>query len=115
MIDYKVPTNDHHIGDCLWGKLASDILTQNWEQSLMNLIQLREWIDKNEVLNSLLFNLNANIYFILLHIHIFFLERDEFIAYITTTMLAYSLGIVCLLSSSKRPRAINRFIFHSWK
>ena len=41
--------NDKHIGDCLWGKLASDILTQNWEQSLMNLVQLREWIDKNEV------------------------------------------------------------------
>lgn len=43
-----VPSNDKHIGDCLWGKLASDILTQNWEQSLLNLIQLREWIDKNE-------------------------------------------------------------------
>ena len=41
--------NDKHIGDCLWGKLSSDILTQNWEQSLMNLVQLREWIDKNEV------------------------------------------------------------------
>lgn len=41
--------NDKHISDCLWGKLASDILTQNWEQSLMNLGHLREWIDKTEV------------------------------------------------------------------
>jgi translation initiation factor 3 subunit E len=43
-----VPNHDKHIGDCLWGKLASDILTQNWEQSLNNLNQLRDWIDKNE-------------------------------------------------------------------
>ena len=46
---FKVPGNDKHISDCLWGKLASDILTQNWEQSAINLSQLREWIDKNEV------------------------------------------------------------------
>jgi translation initiation factor 3 subunit E len=45
----KVPGNDKHISDCLWGKLASDILTQNWEQSAINLTLLREWIDKNEV------------------------------------------------------------------
>lgn len=43
-----VPGNDQHIGDVLWGKLASDILTQNWDQSLVNLNQIREWIDKNE-------------------------------------------------------------------
>lgn len=48
----KVPGNDKHISDCLWGKLASDILTQNWEQSAINLSQLREWIDKNEVIKS---------------------------------------------------------------
>lgn len=44
-----VPNNDKHIGDCYWGKLASDILTQNWEQAAIDLIQLREFIDKNEV------------------------------------------------------------------
>jgi hypothetical protein len=42
--------NDKHISDCLWGKLASDILTQNWDQSLQNLGHLKEWIDKNEVI-----------------------------------------------------------------
>ncbi|RNA16146.1 eukaryotic translation initiation factor 3 subunit E-B [Brachionus plicatilis] len=43
-----VPGNDQHISDVLWGKLASDILIQNWEQSAIDLAQLREWIDKNE-------------------------------------------------------------------
>lgn len=43
-----VPVNDKHISDCFWGKLASDILTQNWDQALNDLNQLREWIDKNE-------------------------------------------------------------------
>lgn len=44
-----MPTNDKHVGDCFWGKLASDILTQNWDQSLLDLNQLKEFIDKNEV------------------------------------------------------------------
>lgn len=43
-----VPSTEKHIGDCLWGKLGSDILTQNWDQSLNDFNQLREWIDKNE-------------------------------------------------------------------
>lgn len=46
----QVPSNDNHIGDCFWGKLASNILTQNWDQSLQDLNHLREFIDKNEVI-----------------------------------------------------------------
>lgn len=52
-----MPSNDKHIGDCYWGKLASDILTQNWEQALNDLMQLREFIDKNEVNYNILINI----------------------------------------------------------
>ncbi|XP_066998368.1 eukaryotic translation initiation factor 3 subunit E isoform X2 [Anabrus simplex] len=40
-----VPTNDKNYLNVLWGKLASEILVQNWETALEDLSKLREFID----------------------------------------------------------------------
>lgn len=37
----------------LWGKLASEILVQNWETALEDVNKLREYIDSNVIGNSL--------------------------------------------------------------
>jgi len=42
--------NDKNYLNVLWGKLASEILVQNWETALEDLIKLRDFIDNN--LNS---------------------------------------------------------------
>jgi translation initiation factor 3 subunit E len=67
-----VPGNDRHIADCLWGKLASDILTQNWEQSSINLGQLREWIDKNEKDSNSLHTLQQRCWLIHWGLYVYF-------------------------------------------
>ena len=37
----------------MWGKLASEILVQNWETALEDVNKLREYIDSNVIGNSL--------------------------------------------------------------
>jgi len=67
-----VPSNDKHIGDCYWGKLSSDILTQNWEQALNDLIQLREFIDKTEKENNALHTLQQRSWLIHWSLYVYF-------------------------------------------
>merc|ERR1712212_941973 len=42
-----VPQSDKNFLNGLWGKLASEILTQNWENALEDLNRLKEFIDGN--------------------------------------------------------------------
>ncbi|XP_071539384.1 eukaryotic translation initiation factor 3 subunit E-A [Panulirus ornatus] len=42
-----VPVNDKNFLNGLWGKLASEILTQHWENSLEDLNRLKEFIESN--------------------------------------------------------------------
>merc|ERR1719209_2003700 len=42
-----VPQSDKNFLNGLWGKLASEILTQNWENALEDLNRLKEFIDSN--------------------------------------------------------------------
>jgi len=43
----KVPATDRNALNSLWGKLASEILMQNWEAAMEDLTRLRETIDNN--------------------------------------------------------------------
>ncbi|MEQ2183201.1 Eukaryotic translation initiation factor 3 subunit E-A, partial [Goodea atripinnis] len=42
-----VPSTDRNALSSLWGKLASEILMQNWEAAMEDLTRLRETIDNN--------------------------------------------------------------------
>lgn len=42
-----VPVSDKNFLNGLWGKLASEILTQNWENALEDLNRLKEFIESN--------------------------------------------------------------------
>ncbi|CAH2014368.1 unnamed protein product [Acanthoscelides obtectus] len=42
-----LPPNDKHYLSALWGKLASEILYQNWDSALEDLNKLREYIDSS--------------------------------------------------------------------
>ncbi|XP_051163888.1 eukaryotic translation initiation factor 3 subunit E isoform X2 [Leptopilina boulardi] len=48
-----MPPTDKNYLKVLWGKLASEILVQNWETALDDLNKLREYIDSNVIGNSL--------------------------------------------------------------
>lgn len=48
----KVPSTDRNALNSLWGKLASEILMQNWDAAMEDLTRLRETIDNN--VNALL-------------------------------------------------------------
>lgn len=43
----QVPSTDRNALSSLWGKLASEILMQNWEAAMEDLTRLRETIDNN--------------------------------------------------------------------
>lgn len=43
----QVPATDRNALNSLWGKLASEILMQNWEAAMEDLTRLRETIDNN--------------------------------------------------------------------
>lgn len=43
----QVPPTDRNALSSLWGKLASEILMQNWEAAMEDLTRLRETIDNN--------------------------------------------------------------------
>ncbi|KAK0083008.1 hypothetical protein PV325_009512 [Microctonus aethiopoides] len=48
-----MPPTDKNYLNVLWGKLASEILAQNWETALEDVNKLREYIDSNTIGNSL--------------------------------------------------------------
>ncbi|KAG7317214.1 hypothetical protein KOW79_019512 [Hemibagrus wyckioides] len=48
-----VPSTDRNALSSLWGKLASEILMQNWEAAMEDLTRLRETIDNNSVSSPL--------------------------------------------------------------
>lgn len=47
ILSFKVPPTDRNALNSLWGKLASEILMQNWEAAMEDLSRLRETIDNN--------------------------------------------------------------------
>lgn len=47
MLSVQVPSTDRNALSSLWGKLASEILMQNWEAAMEDLTRLRETIDNN--------------------------------------------------------------------
>uniref|UniRef100_A0A9J8DA13 Eukaryotic translation initiation factor 3 subunit E n=1 Tax=Cyprinus carpio carpio TaxID=630221 RepID=A0A9J8DA13_CYPCA len=49
----EVPATDRNALNSLWGKLASEILMQNWEAAMEDLTRLRETIDNNTVSSPL--------------------------------------------------------------
>uniref|UniRef100_A0AAQ6AFV2 Eukaryotic translation initiation factor 3 subunit E n=1 Tax=Amphiprion ocellaris TaxID=80972 RepID=A0AAQ6AFV2_AMPOC len=49
----EVPSTDRNALNSLWGKLASEILMQNWEAAMEDLTRLRETIDNNSVSSPL--------------------------------------------------------------
>lgn len=44
---FQVPAADRNALSSLWGKLASEILMQNWEAAMEDLGRLRETVDNN--------------------------------------------------------------------
>uniref|UniRef100_A0A8C6KJW9 Eukaryotic translation initiation factor 3 subunit E n=1 Tax=Nothobranchius furzeri TaxID=105023 RepID=A0A8C6KJW9_NOTFU len=48
-----VPSTDRNALNSLWGKLASEILMQNWDAAMEDLTRLRETIDNNSVSSPL--------------------------------------------------------------
>uniref|UniRef100_A0A3P9LLT7 Eukaryotic translation initiation factor 3 subunit E n=3 Tax=Oryzias TaxID=8089 RepID=A0A3P9LLT7_ORYLA len=50
---HNVPSTDKNALNSLWGKLASEILMQNWEAAMEDLTRLRETIDNNSVSSPL--------------------------------------------------------------
>lgn len=43
----QVPSTDRNALSSLWGKLASEILMQNWDAAMEDLTRLKETIDNN--------------------------------------------------------------------
>jgi len=50
---FQLPPNDGNYLNALWGKLASEILMQNWETALEDLNRLKEVIEANVRIMSL--------------------------------------------------------------
>ena len=48
-----VPAMDRNALSSLWGKLASEILMQNWDAAMEDLTRLKETIDNNSVSSPL--------------------------------------------------------------
>jgi len=44
---FQMPTTDRNYMNVLWGKLASEILMQDWDNALDDLNRLREVLDSN--------------------------------------------------------------------
>ena len=51
-IDFQLPSTDESFLDTLWGKLASEILMQDWDTALDDLTKLKDIIDNNVSLNK---------------------------------------------------------------
>ncbi|XP_069701620.1 eukaryotic translation initiation factor 3 subunit E [Periplaneta americana] len=66
-----MPTNDKNYLNVLWGKLASEILVQNWDTALEDLNKLREYIDTS-TFGSALQHLHQRTWFIHWSLFVFF-------------------------------------------
>lgn len=66
-----MPTGDKNYLNVLWGKLASEILLQNWDTALEDLNKLREYID-NSSFGSPLQSLHQRTWFIHWSLFVFF-------------------------------------------
>ncbi|PSN43925.1 Eukaryotic translation initiation factor 3 subunit E [Blattella germanica] len=66
-----LPSTDKNYLNMLWGKLASEILVQNWEAALEDLNKLREYIDSN-TFGSALQHLHQRTWFIHWSLFVFF-------------------------------------------
>lgn len=66
-----MPTSDKNYLNVLWGKLASEILLQNWDTALEDLNKLREYIDNNSF-GSALQSLHQRTWFIHWSLFVFF-------------------------------------------
>ncbi|KAF7247000.1 Eukaryotic translation initiation factor 3 subunit E [Varanus komodoensis] len=66
-----VPSTDRNALSSLWGKLASEILLQNWEAAMEDLTRLKETIDNNSV-SSPLQSLQQRTWFIHWSLFVFF-------------------------------------------
>uniref|UniRef100_A0A8C5E9Q5 Eukaryotic translation initiation factor 3 subunit E n=1 Tax=Gouania willdenowi TaxID=441366 RepID=A0A8C5E9Q5_GOUWI len=53
LLCFQVPSTDRNAMSSLWGKLASEILMQNWDAAMEDLTRLRETIDNNSVSSPL--------------------------------------------------------------
>ena len=62
------PTDSNYL-NALWGKLASEILMQNWDPALEDLNRLKEIIEANVCTDCK----NVDCYIVLVHLH--FLQR----------------------------------------
>jgi len=56
-----MPTTDRNYMNVLWGKLASEILMQDWDNALDDLNRLREVLDSN--VSSFLWNIFVPFHF----------------------------------------------------
>ena len=56
LLSAQVPSTDRNALSSLWGKLASEILMQNWEAAMEDLTRLRETIDNNVRIKYILRN-----------------------------------------------------------
>lgn len=66
-----LPSTDSHFLDAMWGKLASEILMQNWETALDDLQKLKDIIDSNPF-GSALQNLQQRTWLIHWSLFVFF-------------------------------------------
>lgn len=67
-----LPSNDKLYMSTLWGKLASEILMQNWDAALDDLNRLREFIDSNAAFNSSLQSLQQRAWFVHWSLFVYF-------------------------------------------
>ncbi|XP_067012368.1 eukaryotic translation initiation factor 3 subunit E [Anabrus simplex] len=67
-----VPSSDKNYLNVLWGKLASEILVQNWEAALEDLNKLREYIDGSNAFGSALQLLQQRTWLIHWSLFVFF-------------------------------------------
>lgn len=88
MLFVQVPATDRNALNSLWGKLASEILMQNWEAAMEDLTRLRETIDNNVMPHHSEFNTALRFRYIGHDIDCLTFQQNT----ITTTIAALSLS-----------------------
>ena len=64
---FQLPPTDKNYLSALWGKLASEILMQDWETALDDLNRIKEVIESNTMNVSILYQSFITFFFILQH------------------------------------------------
>lgn len=93
MLFVQVPATDRNALNSLWGKLASEILMQNWEAAMEDLTRLRETIDNNVMPHHSEFNTALGFPYIGCDIDCLLFQQST-----TTTTAAVSLSLSPSLS-----------------